>query len=158
MALSQNGLEPTMALSQHGLERTWRRDVRVGNCCCGAFPLLPNHYHHTLSPTPHTHARTRAIFSGRTPTPLVRVERAKRGKDSGQTDSTTPSNWHDILWKQALEANPAVQIIRHDVDCERVAGQQPLVTGAISWSSWNATIGLVSRFSATTGSIQPMQW
>jgi hypothetical protein len=66
--------------------------------------------------------------------------------DASSSSRSGPINWHDILWKQALEANPAVQIIRHDADCERVAGQQPLVTGAIAWSSWNHTIGLVSRF------------
>jgi hypothetical protein len=66
--------------------------------------------------------------------------------DASSSSRSGPSSWHDILWKQALEADPALQIIRHDIDCERVAGQQPLVTGAISWSSWNKTIGLVSCF------------
>ena len=54
--------------------------------------------------------------------------------DASSSSRSGPSNWNDILGKQAPEANPAVQIIRHDVDCERVAWQQPLVTGAISWS------------------------
>ena len=37
----------------------WWRGGRAGDCCSGAFPLLPNHYHHTLTPAhTHTHART----------------------------------------------------------------------------------------------------
>jgi len=57
-----------------------------------------------------------------------------------------PSAWHDILRKQALGANPALRIIRHDIDCDRASGQQPLVTGAISWGTWYNTIHLVSHF------------
>ena len=66
--------------------------------------------------------------------------------EAASSSRSGPSAWHDILRKQALEANPALRIIRHDIDCDRVSGQQPLVTGAISWGTWNNTIHLVSRF------------
>jgi hypothetical protein len=56
--------------------------------------------------------------------------------EAASSSRSGPSAWHDILRKQALEANPALRIIRHDIDCDRVSGQQPLVTGAISWANW----------------------
>ena len=43
----------------------WRRGGKAGNCCCGAFPLLPNHYHHIFS---HTNHRREPHFFRRTPT------------------------------------------------------------------------------------------
>ena len=51
----------------------WRRGGRAGNCCCGASPPLPNHYHHTF------HIR---FFSGggKHLKRSGRVERAKCGK------------------------------------------------------------------------------
>ena len=63
--------------------------------------------------------------------------------DASTSSRADPSGWRDILGKQALEAKQELQIIRHEVDCERLAGQPPLVTGAISWQD---ALGLVSRF------------
>ena len=54
-------------------------------------------------------------------------------------------NWRDILGKQALEADPGLQVLRREVDCERLAGHPPLVPGAGA-IAWEQTLRLASRF------------
>ena len=57
----------------------------------------------------------------------------------------SPGSWREILGKQALEADPELQILRCEVDCERLAGHPPLVPGAGA-IAWEQTLGLASRF------------
>ena len=56
-------------------------------------------------------------------------------------------NWRDILGKQALEADPELQVLRREVDCGRPAGHPPLVPGACA-TAWEQTLRLASRFVA----------
>ena len=36
---------------------------------------------------------------------------------AAKSGRTSPSSWRDILGRQALDANPELQFLRHDVDC-----------------------------------------
>ena len=52
---------------------------------------------------------------------------------SGSRGASPSSGCSDILRKQLLEDEPALQIVRHGVDCEKLAEQRPLAPGARSW-------------------------
>ena len=54
---------------------------------------------------------------------------------SGSSGASPSSGCGDLLRKQLLEDEPALQIVRHGVDCESLAGQRPLAPGARSWGS-----------------------
>ena len=52
---------------------------------------------------------------------------------SGSSGTSPSSGCCDILRKQLLEDEPALQIVRHDVDCESLEWQGPVAHGARSW-------------------------
>ena len=59
----------------------------------------------------------------------------------------------DILGKQSLEANPAVQVARHEVDCDSLFAGPALFHGA---GAWRATLELA--LSPTIGAARAMRW
>ena len=59
------------------------------------------------------------------------------------------------LGKQALEANPAVQVARHEVDCDNVFVVPAVFHGA---GAWVATLELAFTLSSTIGASRAMRW
>jgi len=67
----------------------------------------------------------------RPPGPIIRYEKGWCIFMHDQPSVQAPGSWRpmannfEIQAKRALENNPGLEIIRHEVDCDRVAGQSP---------------------------------
>ena len=65
--------------------------------------------------------------------------------DARRPCRTNRGSWREIRGKQALEADPELQVLRREVDCERLAGHPPLAPGAGA-IAWEQTLRRASRF------------